>query len=993
MKSFISRLFLLITAVASICSVALGTASWTYIDNTQYSEDIAETSVDINQTQEEPFVYYTYNNVTYYCKTINEAIASAEDKRMGTSNSVSIYVHAYSKPYCRVYEESSDIVINSGVKLIFLYEQTKHLPAESEVPTLPNTLIDTNQNNVNKYRKTVLKMTNGADIIINSGGTLTLGGEFNTKGVIGRYCEINLSVGSHIEVRGTFVNYGYVKENYSDYDNSFSDKETVLDNSTDSERYIRVYDGGKLETYINLWDGLNGGIAYNVYSANLCVFNTFDFSGLQTFVQFDYGSKMDAYGVFSISKTVARSPTTCVSKVGGSSNSMFFMSEGSKLTMEYCPSSADSTKFTASSTITKISIYGSVTVGKVVFVVSGYDIDSSSFFLPISYKMNIYLMPNSTFTTQYRIKFMNGSQLYLFNDSRFVVSSDVVFHTLETWNVIKNSSTMSTNINYTYSGDDSHLKNNGTIEVTSKGKLGAYIEHTSPDCTGELDFSKSGSLSATSKEGTGGGTITIDSNGDYFDGSAMKNGKFIGGRTYSAAYDETKTPKFYWSGTFTTTVTLSIECEKLGYKYPIQDWVLSVVGQETRKGTSDAAYSLTIGDQFKFDAHRALSVLITLNGEEVSYSTSTTYTINNDSTIVVTPKEGMRVDVGGSISDSKVGSDTSSDNSGCGQMSWRVKEGSETLFDQISNNGHIADVAVGLTYSIKCTGKGTNSSFKTVEPNGKYYTTTDGVAGSVGNWNPYNEERSFTATNSYKYIKYTFGCKVAGSVCVADDTLITLADNSTKMIKDVKSGELIKTFDFFKGEYVVQPVGAVVNHGYELNTIIKADFSNGHTIEMINEHGLYDYDLKELVTFDADCGNRYVGHRFIMEDNGQIVPSTLIGVSYEQRYCEAWSIFTYGTLNAVTNGILSTNSALPITRLITELDDGFKYNNDNLTALIDAYGYSSYAEWAQYLDEYTYNAFNFEYVNLYIGQGITTVDELLWWIEWFYELAGEDLVQ
>ena len=231
------------------------------------------------------------------------------------------------------------------------------------------------------------------------------------------------------------------------------------------------------------------------------------------------------------------------------------------------------------------------------------------------------------------------------------------------------------------------------------------------------------------------------------------------------------------------------------------------------------------------------------------------------------------------------------------------------------------------------------------------------------------------------------------STCVVKGTLITLADGTQKPIEELHSGDMVKAFNYLTGAFEDVMVGFVVNHGYGENIVIKAQFDNGAYLEMINSHGLYDYDSRELVTFDSTHGEEYIGRRFVMENNGEISYATLIGLEYETRYCEAWSIFTFGTLNAVTNGLLSTNGALPLAQLMIPLNNEFAYDEETLNELISEFGYATYEEWSNYLDEATFNAFNFEYVNIYIGLGITTREEIIWWINLFYQLMETGFVQ
>jgi dihydrodipicolinate synthase/N-acetylneuraminate lyase len=61
--------------------------------------------------------------------------------------------------------------------------------------------------------------------------------------------------------------------------------------------------------------------------------------------------------------------------------------------------------------------------------------------------------------------------------------------------------------------------------------------------------------------------------------------------------------------------------------------------------------------------------------------------------------------------------------------------------------------------------------------------------------------------------------EASGSICVAPDTLVTLADGTQKQIKDVTNTDMLMVWDFYKGEYAVAPSAIIFNMGTGLRRV------------------------------------------------------------------------------------------------------------------------------------------------------------------------------
>jgi hypothetical protein len=84
-------------------------------------------------------------------------------------------------------------------------------------------------------------------------------------------------------------------------------------------------------------------------------------------------------------------------------------------------------------------------------------------------------------------------------------------------------------------------------------------------------------------------------------------------------------------------------------------------------------------------------------------------------------------------------------------------------------------------------------------------------------------------------------------ICLAQGTLITLADNSTKTIENIQMSDLIKVWDFdnsvFASAHPLWIKQQETTTQYNLLT-----FSDGSTLKTINQHRIFNYKPVHLPT-------------------------------------------------------------------------------------------------------------------------------------------------
>ena len=139
--------------------------------------------------------------------------------------------------------------------------------------------------------------------------------------------------------------------------------------------------------------------------------------------------------------------------------------------------------------------------------------------------------------------------------------------------------------------------------------------------------------------------------------------------------------------------------------------------------------------------------------------------------------------------------------------------------------------------------------------------------------------------------------------------------------------------------------------------------------------------LDKFVYIDGGNAQSFVGHSFVSErvdGDGNFVfdTVTLTGVSVEKKLVEAWSPVTPVHFNCFADGLLN----------IFEVDpDTMKYDEEKMAADLQKYGEFTYEDFAEYIPEEVYIAFNGRYLKVAIGKGNLTWDDIYALIERYGE--------
>ena len=217
------------------------------------------------------------------------------------------------------------------------------------------------------------------------------------------------------------------------------------------------------------------------------------------------------------------------------------------------------------------------------------------------------------------------------------------------------------------------------------------------------------------------------------------------------------------------------------------------------------------------------------------------------------------------------------------------------------------------------------------------------------------------------------------SSCVAEGTLITLADGSQVAVEDLTGEENLLVWNMLTGEYDAAPMLFIDSDPSRVYEVIELTFSDGTVVKVIDEHAFFDMTTGEYVFLRNDAA-QYIGHYFNKQGaNGTWASVQLTGVNVHDEVTTAWSPVTYGHLCYYVNGMLSMPGATEGFINIFEVDTSLmQYDEDLMEEDILTYGLYTYEEFNAIipLPELVFEAFNGQYLKVSIGKGLITFEEI-----------------
>ena len=258
------------------------------------------------------------------------------------------------------------------------------------------------------------------------------------------------------------------------------------------------------------------------------------------------------------------------------------------------------------------------------------------------------------------------------------------------------------------------------------------------------------------------------------------------------------------------------------------------------------------------------------------------------------------------------------------------------------------------------------------------------------NRNEYNTVIQYSYTDNagatyYYYIGYHAPAQSYSSICLAPDTLITMANGTKKEIQDVRIGDMVVAWNFYTGKYENVPVSLLQKHETGYLNVLYLYFDDGTVLKVLGEHGIFDADLNTFIFIDeGDVGN-YIGHNFVKQDGEGFTTVKLTGYDVITEYTTAYTILSLDHYNVIAEGMFTVTPAHVGDNFFNPFDVGedMKYDDEAVKADIEKYGLYTYDDFDHVLTYEQFVALNLGHFKVSVGKGYITYDGLIYLIENF----------
>ena len=928
----------LIAILATTVSGLIGVVTATWNAGSDNQNDNANTaSQTITGTASEPICYRkSGSTIIGYYNSISKALSDATSgQKVFVMSGKTITVN-------------EDLEVKNGVELV--------LPYNSSESTM------TFAGSATSSRNIMLTMANNADINVKTGGTLTIGGVLGTRGLIGAYSEINLSAGSSIMVNGTMNAYGKVTEK-SQVTGYVSADNIVYDNSRDSGRFIKVTSSGSVNTTIGCYD-IGGGTALtNKIDKGVCPTYNFEFPTLQTYVTVQHGGNLSAYAFVSIAGNDVNALCGVVFPSSAESNtkSMFYQNSG-EINIEWCNTNK-----------TILYMNGNVKMGYLyVKGAMGYNIDTSNIFIGLTSRYCVFI--GGTFdTNNKKIKFLPGSFVKVLSTGTISINgtsnsskSQVLFY--------EGNSFTSLGIT-TYGNTNSTLINNGTIISNQYGCIAGYIDTEVTNGNALVDLSaitNSANISLTTNEivnGESANIPTIDLKGPFYDANNSGNdyrtdSLFSIGNSYNS-----KNGYASWEGDITQLVNISLTVTRTGaktesYNYSIySNTSASNSGQTTIMSNvvnvRTQNFTLVQGEYIKIVDTTCTEIKV--NGS--TYTSGTWVQVQSDLTIEIIPTAAFNVRVYHTHGNSGAGYIKRS-------VTWGPTSSNMSESKSVSNGSEInVNIPAGWVFKVSddANVSGTSQVKKTTYNEQGVGTTVvlSSSSGSVA----WSSSTIYTADGDYIFVSDNV-------TCITKDALVTLANGTQTRAENLHIGDLLKTWSFETGGWVIEPIIFLEEIKDVEATIIKVKFDDNSHIDICWAQGFFDADLLDYFIINIENYEDVIGRRVLAFNGETPVKKTIVDVVVEEQFTSTYEIHTGHGYQFVANNVLT------IEPLINEhvwftVNEDYKYDEELMRQDLETYGVLPYEVFADYVTEEQYDLFNGQYLAVPIGKGYFTFEELM----------------
>ena len=231
--------------------------------------------------------------------------------------------------------------------------------------------------------------------------------------------------------------------------------------------------------------------------------------------------------------------------------------------------------------------------------------------------------------------------------------------------------------------------------------------------------------------------------------------------------------------------------------------------------------------------------------------------------------------------------------------------------------------------------------------------------------------------------------------CVAEGTLITLADGTRKPVELLTGNERLLVWNLHTGRFDSAPILFIDREIRTTYSVLNLSFSDGTVVKVIGEHGFWDCNLNRYVYLRQDNAHEYLGHVFKNQAEAGLGEVTLTGATVTQEVTVAYSPVTAEHLCYFVDGILSMPGGIEGIFNLFEVDaETMRYDEALMAADIEKYGIFTYEEFSAFVpvNEEMFEVFNGKYLKIAIGKGLVTEEKLMQLAERYAPFFAEDAV-
>ena len=224
----------------------------------------------------------------------------------------------------------------------------------------------------------------------------------------------------------------------------------------------------------------------------------------------------------------------------------------------------------------------------------------------------------------------------------------------------------------------------------------------------------------------------------------------------------------------------------------------------------------------------------------------------------------------------------------------------------------------------------------------------------------------------------------AESSCVAEGTMVTLADGTEVAVENLSGNEQLLVWNMETGNFDSAPIAFVDSDSSAYRKIVHLYFEDGTELRIVDEHALWCFDLNEYVYLDENA-SEYIGKYFNKKTTNGYTQVRLVDVEIYEEIVRTYSPITEGHLCYYVNGLLSMPGGIGGLFNIYEVSpNAMKYDQESKQADELAYGLYTYEEFCEEIAEIpesAFVAFGGKDMKVAVGKGLITIEEILALIE------------